>query len=166
AERHGVVPLARDNGALLVAMANPNDVIALDEIRSLTGYPCRPLMFPQEQVREAIARLYAGEGVSSTAATSTETVEQDADQVVSVGTGADALEAAPIRLVNQILEAAIAQRVSDIHIEPHEKRTLVRYRIDGVMYDWQNMRHELHPTMLSRIKVLAHMNIAERRLPL
>src|SRR5437016_2056896 len=80
AERHGVVPLARDNGALLVAMANPNDVIALDEIRSLTGYPCRPLMFPQEQVREAIVRYYAGEGVSSSAATSTETVEEDSDQ--------------------------------------------------------------------------------------
>src|SRR5436190_15791786 len=84
AERHGVVPLARDNGALLLAMVDPNDVIALDEIRSLTGYTCRPLMFPQEQVRQAIARYYAGEGVSSTAATSTETAEEDAVQVVSV----------------------------------------------------------------------------------
>jgi type II secretory ATPase GspE/PulE/Tfp pilus assembly ATPase PilB-like protein len=167
AERHGVVPLARDNGALLLAMANPNDVIALDEIRSLTGYSCRPIMFPQDEVRQAIARYYAGEGeTAAAAAPSVEGEEEDGDQVVTVGTGADALEAAPIRLVNQILEAAIAQRVSDIHIEPHDKRTLVRYRIDGVMYDWQNMRHELHPTMLSRIKVLAHMNIAERRLPL
>src|SRR5205807_550856 len=56
AERHGVVPLSRDNGALLLAMANPNDVIALDEIRSLTGYPCRPVMFPQDEIRQAIAR--------------------------------------------------------------------------------------------------------------
>jgi type II secretory ATPase GspE/PulE/Tfp pilus assembly ATPase PilB-like protein len=168
AERHGVVPLARDNGALVLAIANPNDVIALDEIRTLTGYPCRPIMFPQEQIREAIARYYAGEGDATSVAVPGAEGEdaEESDQVVSLGTGADALEAAPIRLVNQILEAAIAQRVSDIHIEPHDKRTLVRYRIDGVMYDWQNMRHELHPTMLSRIKVLAQMNIAERRLPL
>src|SRR5436190_1131608 len=128
AERHGVVPLARDNGALLLAMANPNDVIALDEIRSLTGYSCRPLMFPQEQVRQAIARYYAGEGeTTSTPAARLEGEPEEADQVVSIGAGADALEAAPIRLVNQILEAAIAQRVSDIHIEPHDKRTVVRF---------------------------------------
>jgi type IV pilus assembly protein PilB len=168
AERHGLVPLGRDHGALLLAMANPNDVIALDEVRKLTGCPCRALMFPREAIRQAIARYYAGEGESSSVqpASAGADEEDDEDQVVSIGTGADALEAAPIRLVNQILEQAIAQRVSDIHVEPHEKRVLIRFRIDGVMYDWQNMRHEHHPTMLSRIKVLAHMNIAERRLPL
>jgi type II secretory ATPase GspE/PulE/Tfp pilus assembly ATPase PilB-like protein len=168
AERHGVVPLARENGALLLAMVNPNDIIALDEVRKLTGSPCRALVFPGEEIRQAIARYYAGEGeVIAAAALSAEVeAEEDSEQVVTVGTGADALEAAPIRLVNQILEQAIAQRVSDIHIEPHEKRVIIRFRIDGVMYDWQNMRHEHHPTMLSRIKVLAHMNIAERRLPL
>jgi type IV pilus assembly protein PilB len=170
AERHGVVPLARDNGALLLAMVNPNDVIALDEVRKLTGFPCRAVMFPQEEIRQAIARYYAGEGeaaLGDAAPVSVDGADEAADeQVVMLGTGADAMEAAPIRLVNQIMEQAIAQRVSDVHIEPHEKRTVVRFRIDGVMYDWNNMRHEHHPTMLSRIKVLSHMNIAERRLPL
>src|SRR5438477_4707951 len=77
AERHGVVPLARDNGALLLAMANPNDVIALDEIRSLTGYTCRPLMFPQEQVRQAIARYYAGEGETASVPVSRSEAEEE-----------------------------------------------------------------------------------------
>jgi type IV pilus assembly protein PilB len=174
AERHGVVPLARDNGALLLAMVNPNDVIALDEVRKLTGCPCRPLLFPQDEIRQAIARFYAGEGEGVSGEPSERAgsqladpeTDEDADQVVMLGTGADALEAAPIRLVNQILEQAIAQRVSDVHIEPHEKRTLIRFRIDGVMYDWSNMHAIHHPTMLSRIKVLSNMNIAERRLPL
>jgi len=121
----------------------------------------------REEVRRAIARYYAGEGdAPSVTRPDADEAEDDSEQVISIGTGADALAAAPIRLVNQILEQAIAQRVSDIHVEPHDKRVLVRFRIDGVMYDWQNMRHEHHPTMLSRIKVLAHMNIAERRLPL
>jgi type II secretory ATPase GspE/PulE/Tfp pilus assembly ATPase PilB-like protein len=166
AERHEVVPLARDNGVLLLAMVNPNDVIALDEVRRLTGCPCRALVFPGEEIRQAIARYYAGEGEMPSDVVPGVEEEEDAEQVVTIGTGADALEAAPIRLVNQILEQAIAQRVSDIHIEPHDRRVIIRFRIDGVMYDWQNMRHEHHPTMLSRIKVLSHMNIAERRLPL
>jgi len=167
AERHELIPLARDNGALILAMVNPNDVIALDEVRRLTGCPCRPLLFPREDIQQAIARYYLGEGESAPITLKeAEAPEPDSEQVVQLGTGADAFEATPVRLVNQILEQAIAQRVSDIHIEPHEKRALVRFRIDGVMYDWRNMPAEHYPTMLSRIKILAHMNIAERRLPL
>lgn len=172
AERHGIVPLARENGSLLLAMVNPNDIIALDEVRQLTGCACRPLMFPQDEIRQAITRYYAGHGAAAgrtengTGESNAEEVPDDEEHVVNLAPGADAGEAMPIRLVNQILDQAIAQRVSDIHIEPHEKRVLVRYRIDGVMYDWTNWHPEHHATMLSRIKVMAQMNIAERRLPL
>src|SRR5436190_21941258 len=86
AERHGVVPLARDNGALLLAMVNPNDVIALDEVRKLTGSPCLALMFPADEIRQAIARYYAGEGeiASPPPVTVEEELEEDGEQVVTV----------------------------------------------------------------------------------
>jgi type II secretory ATPase GspE/PulE/Tfp pilus assembly ATPase PilB-like protein len=166
-------------------MANPGDVIALDEVRRLTGCACRPLLFSRDEIQQAIARYYApeegygsatvggsaqmlgdGPDILGAVASGSGEDEEDAEHIVSLGTGADAGEAVPIRLVNQIIEQAIAQRVSDIHLEPHEKRTMVRFRIDGVMYDWINMRPEHHATVISRIKVLSHMNIAERRLPL
>src|SRR5207247_7232608 len=97
AERHGVVPLARDNGALLLAMVNPNDVIALDEVRKLTGFPCRAVMFPQEEIRQAIARYYAGEGeaaLGDAAPAGADTADEGGEGQVGVrGTGADGREA-------------------------------------------------------------------------
>src|SRR3954449_8081558 len=81
AERHGVVPLARDNGALLLAMVNPNDVIALDEVRKLTGFPCRAVMFPQDEIRQAIARYYAGASEDASAElTGAEAAPQEDDE--------------------------------------------------------------------------------------
>jgi type II secretory ATPase GspE/PulE/Tfp pilus assembly ATPase PilB-like protein len=166
AELHHVLPVGRENGHLTVAMPNPDDVLAIDAIRQLTGLRVQPYRVTTEEFQRALVRFYASDG-------SPRTVPQDeADQEELSGDGTVVLgakdaESAPIiRLLNHILEQAIQQRASDIHIQPEEKGTVVRFRIDGVMYNWATLRPDQHPPFISRIKVLARMNIAERRLPL
>jgi type IV pilus assembly protein PilB len=164
AERYGVVPVTRENGSLSLAMSNPSDILAIDEIGKLTGCRVVPVAASREEIAQAIVRLYAGEMTAEAVEAPTAEDEEPTNVVVL---GGSQRETAPaILLLNQVLEQAISQHVTDVHIEPHDKRSVVRFRIDGVMYDWMNLRPEHHPSIMSRIKVLAHMNIAERRLPL
>jgi type IV pilus assembly protein PilB len=164
AERYTVVPLARDDHSLSLAMANPNDILAIDEIGKMTGCRVQPVAASREEIIQAIARFYAGEMPAEVVEIPPEE-EEEPTNVVNLD-GRHQETAPAIRLLNGILEQAIAQHVTDVHIEPHDKRSIVRFRIDGVMYDWTNLRPEHHPSLLSRIKILGHMNIAERRLPL
>jgi type II secretory ATPase GspE/PulE/Tfp pilus assembly ATPase PilB-like protein len=169
AELHEVVPVFRQNGTLTVAMARPENLVAVDELQRLTGLKIRPVRVTMEELQRALVRFYAGEGGSGGArmAAVEEEAEGDVDHVVSLSAEAQAAESAPaIRLLNHIMEQAIAQRASDIHVQPGERGTVVRLRVDGVMYTWSTLRPDQHASLISRIKVLAHMNIAERRLPL
>lgn len=171
ADLHQLVPVSRSDGMLKVAMANPNDLVALDELRNMTGLRIQPIHVTAEELQRALVRFYAAEGSTAQRAvrapTESETDDPVADSHLVLGTPAQAGADAPaIRLLNHILEQAIQQRASDIHIQPEEKGTVVRFRIDGVMYNWANLRPEQHPPLISRLKVVARMNIAERRLPL
>jgi len=165
AERYAVMPMARENHSLSLAMANPDDLLAIDEISKLTGCRVLPVVASREEITRAIVRFYAGEmAADPTEAPALEEEPETSDTVVLDGRQRETAPA--IMLLNQIIEQAIGQHVTDVHVEPHDKRSLVRFRIDGVMYDWMNLRPEHHPSLLSRIKVLSRMNIAERRLPL
>jgi type II secretory ATPase GspE/PulE/Tfp pilus assembly ATPase PilB-like protein len=171
ADLHQLVPVARADGTLKVAMANPNDLVALDELRNMTGLRIQPVHVTTEELQRALARFYASQGASSPRLVQPPTEGEDDpeahDSHLVLGQTAAAGDNAPaIRLLNHILEQAIQQRCSDVHIQPEEKGTVVRFRIDGVMYNWASLRPDQHPPLISRLKVVARMNIAERRLPL
>jgi type II secretory ATPase GspE/PulE/Tfp pilus assembly ATPase PilB-like protein len=168
AELHELVPVFRQNGTLTVAMARPENLVAIDEVQHLTGLKIRTVRVTVEELQRALVRFYASEGGGGLKATATDQGEEGAeDHIVSLSAQAQAAEQAPaIRLLNHVMEQAIAQRASDVHIQPSDRGTVVRLRVDGVMYTWSTLRPDQHPPLISRIKVLAQMNIAERRLPL
>ena len=169
AELHEVVPVFRQNGTLTVAMARPENLVAVDELQRLTGLKIRAVRVTAEELQRAMVRFYASEGGGAARmAAVEEEAEGDVDHILSLSAEAQAAESAPaIRLLNHIMEQAIAQRASDIHIQPGERGTVVR-----LPDRWRDVYLE-HPApgparrrCISRIKVLARMNIAERRLPL
>jgi general secretion pathway protein E len=124
-----------------------------------------------EELQRALVRFYASQGSGGQRAVRAPVEGEEDDSVAEshlvLGTASAAGENAPaIRLLNHVLEQAIQQRVSDVHVQPEEKGTVVRFRIDGVMYNWATLRPDQHPPLISRLKVVSRMNIAERRLPL
>jgi type II secretory ATPase GspE/PulE/Tfp pilus assembly ATPase PilB-like protein len=169
ADLYQLVPVSRTEQALTVAMTNPHDIVALDELRQLTGLRVQPVHVTTEELQRALVRFYAAQGVSDRPVRTVETDEEDvaAETTLVLGGRPQAGDSAPaIRLLNHMLEQAIQQRVSDVHIQPSESDTVVRFRIDGVMYNWSTLRPDQHPPLISRLKVVSRMNIAERRLPL
>src|SRR5947209_2945401 len=148
AETHQLIPLARQNGTLTVAMPNPDDVHALDAARHLTGLRIRPARVTAEEFQRALVRFYAAEGAPRAAAADEGEGQLGIDSTVVIG--GPAAETAPaIRLLNSLLEEAIAQRASDIHVQPQERSTIVRFRIDGVMYNFTTLRPDQHPPLIS-----------------
>ena len=161
-----LLPIARFNGSLKVATSDPFDLYAFDELRLLTGLEILPVLALEEQINTAIKTYYGLGG---------DTINQligDQEQSLTVPEGAEDLmqmaqEASVIKLVNEIFLEAISERASDIHIEPYEHDLKVRYRIDGVLQDASVPAEvkRLQAAMISRIKIMAHLNIAEKRLP-
>ena len=161
--RHQVLPLQQENGALLVATADPLNVSALDDLRLLVNCEIRPVLAPASEISEAIQQSYM------------ERMFRDMDDLQVDELAADGLEVSDlqkmasetlvIKLVNLMLNQAIQDRASDVHIEPFESQTRIRYRIDGVLHEASAPPKRLHPAIVSRVKILADLNIAERRLP-
>jgi len=177
ARRHKVIAIGRVNDRLRLAIADPLNVIALDDVRLVTGLDVDPVVAAPEDIQQAIARFY-GLGVDME-----EVVRQVAtqDAALSEAKGVNGeeraeeitverlrtmVEEAPlVRLVNLIISQAILDGASDIHIEPHRQGIQVRYRIDGVLHDVMTPPKQLQAAIISRIKIMASMDIAERRVP-
>lgn len=161
ATRHFVLPLRREGNILHLAMVDPNDVEAQDYIRQLTGLQLKLYYTPPERILRAIAQLYGVQDeLLHTEHEAEESGEADELQVQ------ETVNQPPIiRLVNTILFEAVEQRASDIHFEPQEHRMQVRYRIDGVLYPVRTIPHGLQASVLARVKLMAEMDIAERRRP-
>ncbi len=155
--RYQALAIGFDGSKLLVAMMNPNDIIALDDLRILTGYEIQPVVVPD---RELIASLK-----KYTRDSSDIEKEEDNDGEISIGDEKPDDEKPAVMLANQIFNMAVTAGASDVHIEPQEKHTRVRFRIDGVMHEIMQQPTRLHASLVSRIKVLASMDIAERRIP-
>jgi general secretion pathway protein E/type IV pilus assembly protein PilB len=167
--RKNLVPIARSNGTLTVATSDPFDLYAFDELRLLTGLTIQPVLAPQEEISKVIKAYYGVGG---------DTIDEmmtSADDVKVVGEASPdsedllemAQEASVIKLVNEIFLEALNERASDIHVEPYEKRLIIRYRIDGVLHE-ASMPPQIsrfQSAIISRIKILANLNIAEKRLP-
>ncbi|GBC93496.1 Type II secretion system protein E [bacterium HR15] len=161
ATRHFALPLRREGNMLHLAMVDPNDVEVQDHIRQLTGLQLKLYYSPPERILHAIAQLYGVE--DEMLDTERGESEDDTDNLLQVQ---ETVNQPPIiRLVNAILFEAVERRASDIHFEPQEHRLHVRYRIDGVLYPVRTIPRSLQASVLARVKLMAEMDIAERRRP-
>jgi len=189
AQRYNAVAIRRNGNRLTVAMAEPTNVFALDDIRMITGMDVEPVLAAPEQIATMQRRAGSdGGGGERVATAESDQSLQDAiqrlgvagggstlDTAASMGSGTDedmdkvtqlAEEAPIIRVVNVIIQRAIQQRASDIHVEPDRQGVRIRYRIDGVLHEVMKVPKYVHQPLVSRIKIMGDMNIAERRLPL
>lgn len=159
ARRYSALPIGFDNGKLLVAMMYPKDIIAIDDLRIHTGYDFRPVVCADGELAAAIERF------SRTSASVEQAAEEEVEMEEVAPEVDDASEKPAVHLANLIFSQAVRAGTSDIHIEPQEKSMRVRFRIDGVLHDAMQPPKKLHASLVSRIKVMANMDIAERRVP-
>ncbi|HEY8517838.1 MAG TPA: type II secretion system ATPase GspE [Candidatus Binatia bacterium] len=169
AKRSACLPLGEDNGALLVALADPRATQVVDDLRALYGRRVSPVVVPAATILEAINAAYdSTRGTAEAVMGDIEAGELDAvaHELEEPRDLLDADDEAPIiRLVNSLLFQAVKDRASDIHIEPFEREVSVRFRIDGLLYDILKPPRRYHPTIVARIKIMAGLDIAEKRLP-
>jgi general secretion pathway protein E/type IV pilus assembly protein PilB len=171
--RKNLMPLSRHNGTLIVATGDPFDAYAIDEFQTLTGLHILPVLAPPREIARLI-KQYFGVGGDTVAALAEEAKDKQEEIEFLEALEADdsemakqAQEASVVRLVNQILIEAANERASDIHIETEENGLRIRYRIDGLLQE-QSLPAEINrfaPAIISRIKIMARLNIAEKRLP-
>jgi type IV pilus assembly protein PilB len=192
AHKYQIIPLSRVGATLTIAMTDPTNVFALDDLKFMTGYNVEPVVAWETAVLDAIQKYYGAQGSSN----------KTTQKVVEAPTGESALdiatramsempmldaddvevleeleeisaelltrqgeEAPVIKLVNVILMSAISKGASDIHIEPYEKEYRVRYRVDGLLYNVMSPPLKMRDAITSRIKIMAKLDIAEKRLP-
>ncbi len=168
-EKHQIIPVNRAGASLIIAMADPSNIFAVDEIKFVTGYNIETVVASEVAIKEAIERYYAEKGPSyeevmegfDEGEISVEHSEEE--NVVDMEKAAD--DAPVVKLVNLILLDAIKKGASDIHVEPYEKDFRVRFRIDGVCYEVMRPPFKLKTAITARLKVMAELDIAERRLP-
>jgi type IV pilus assembly protein PilB len=161
--RYRALPIGEEDGKLLVAMSDPANVYALDDIRTITGREVRPVVGTANDVERAIAKFSGmGERVEALASEAAEALDED----VSLREVEAAIEDAPIvKLVQAIMTQAAADRASDVHIEPTEKDVRVRFRVDGVLHEVMHSPKSIQGGLISRLKVMGDLDIAEKRVP-
>lgn len=170
------IPLERSDCAASVAMVNPLDLAALDELASIMTLEIDPMLATEEDVRDAIFRSFGayddlgeivGEAVRGVDSDNVRIAgQEDEEEPVNVIELKEVVEGAPvIKLANALLTRAISMRASDIHIEPHQRRVRVRFRIDGLLQEVMAVPKDLQHPLVSRIKIMASLDIAERRVP-
>ncbi len=168
--RHKIIPVSRAGSSLIVAMADPSNLHAIDDIKFLTGYNVEPVVASEPAIMSAIESAYSAPEISYD-----DIMEGFDEEEIEVAGDEDdvnlldlerASEDAPvIRLCNAILLNAIKKNASDIHVEPYERKLRVRYRVDGVLQEEMNPPAKLKNAIASRLKIMASLDIAERRLP-
>ncbi len=157
------IPYSVDDSTLLLAMADPLDFETLAAVQRFTGLRTRPVLAAEAEILDAIERRYAE---SASPAAASEIEGEDAEALADLEQLRDMASEAPvIRLVNTMIAQAVEKRASDIHIEPFEKEFRVRFRVDGVLYNQDPPPKDLKAAIVSRLKLMARLNIAERRLP-
>jgi general secretion pathway protein E len=165
--RAKVMPLAQSNGTLTVAMSDPADYYAIQGLQVATGLAIEPRLARERDILEALEQAYGGgaggDGGGGDGDAEVAFVGEDEEDVNHLRDLAS--EAPVIRLVNLLINRAVESRASDIHVEPFEEQLKVRYRIDGVLHDVETPPRRLQAAIVSRIKIMAKLNIAERRLP-
>ena len=169
AKRYGLLPIREENGHVMVAIADPLQLEALDDSRSLLGRDIQAVLVPSKIILDRINQVYdrasdtAQQVIEDLSAESLDLLASELQEPVDLLEATD--EAPIIRLINSTLFQAVKDRASDIHIEAFERDLEIRYRIDGVMYKILSPPKRFQPSIVSRIKIMAGLNIAEKRLP-
>ena len=159
---HLMLPFHRTNGAIKVVMADPRAVFAADDLRTLLGAEILPVLSTSEKVLDLINKVYA-KRTSTVDLEEGEGFEGEAEELVDI---IDVTDEAPIiRWVNSLIFQAVKERASDIHVEPGDREVVVRYRIDGVLYEARRANRNYAASIAARVKIMAGLNIAEKRLP-
>jgi len=163
--RYDVLPIGRDGDRLLLAMADPRDVLAIDDVRAAVRMQVRPVVAERNDLLAAIGRFVRSDGELSelTSAIVEENRSTASDLVLATEAVED--DAPIVRFVNLLISQAISDHASDIHIEPAEREMNVRYRIDGVLHEMQRAPKNIQNGVISRLKIMSDIDIAERRKP-
>lgn len=157
---HKVLPLSLEDNELIVAVTDPFDVITVDELRKKTGKRIRTVVASETEILRAVDFWYTG------GQDPLREILQQAHEALGATGGGPAVEEAPlIRLVNHMLTMAAKDSATDVHLEPERNAVLVRFRVDGILKVWQILPKELERTLISRLKVMANLDISETRLP-
>lgn len=164
AKQHRVLPVRREGNGVLLATADPLDIGGLDDVRSMLGADLILFLLPSNKILDAINHIYGRkQDAGNLGKGESEEEMGGSEELVDI---LDVNDEAPIiRWVNALMFNAVKERASDIHIEPGEKDLIVRYRIDGVLYETRRAARQFIPSIISRVKIMAGLNIAEKRLP-
>jgi type IV pilus assembly protein PilB len=169
AQKHQVMPVNRAGATLIVAMSDPSNIYAIDELKFITQYSIEPVVAAEAAIEDAILRYYdKGPNLDEMIGEFDEEVDWesgDDDSVNVVDLENQAGEAPVVKLCNAILLSAIKKKASDIHVEPYEKNFRIRYRVDGILHEEMRPPMKLKNAITSRFKIMASLDIAERRLP-
>ncbi len=176
AKRYNVIPIELvDNMRIRLAMADPSDILAIDDIRLVTGYDIDPVIATESSLKKVIGTQFGSTDLAEVEDVTKEIsaadfgdmeVEDNAEDEVSLDEMKQLVDEAPIvRVVNLIISQAINDKTSDIHIEPDAKSVRVRYRVDGVLHEVMQPPKHIQAPMVSRIKIMSSLDIAERRIP-
>lgn len=173
--KHTLIPINRAGNSLVIAVADPSNIFVMDDIKFLTGYNVERVLASYSQIKAAIEKYYGGEqkaqpqeGIAASISDTLDVLEvvtEDAQEVNVSELEKSASDAPIVKFVNAIITDAISKGASDIHIEPYERFMRIRYRIDGVLYEVSRPPLAIKEAISSRIKIMAKMNISERRLP-
>lgn len=163
--RHNALPIYKEDGRLVVAMSNPTDIYALDDLRMVCGCPVVPVVATEENLQRMQSMVFStGEQLTELLEEATEPEAEDRGEI-ELGAEAGTDEAPVVRLVNSVLQRAVGEGASDIHLEPQAKELKVRLRVDGVLRNFMSVPPKLQAGVVARLKILASLDIAERRIP-
>jgi len=167
--KYQVIPISLRNSTLIVAMVDPSNIFAIDDIKFLTGYRIEPMVASESSMAQSLDTYY---GTTKGLTTLLQGIEAEELQIAGEEDSVDmsnlqkASEDAPVvKLVNAIFTDAVKKRASDIHIEPYEKFLRIRFRVDGILYEIMRPPLKMKNAVVSRLKIMARLDIAERRLP-
>ena len=171
AQKYQIMPINRTGATITIAMVDPSNVFAIDDVKFMTGYNVEPVVATEAGIKQAMGKHYSMTDAIDTVMTKLgddaglDLVHEEDDQVDMAQLRAEVDDAPVVKLVNLILVDAIQKGASDIHIEAYEKSFRVRYRIDGSLYEVMSPPNKLRAALTSRLKIMSELDIAERRLP-
>jgi type IV pilus assembly protein PilB len=171
AQKYQIMPINRTGATVTIAMVDPSNVFAIDDVKFMTGYNVEPVVATEAGIKNAISKHYSLSSAIETVMTSLEddkdfgVIHDQEDKVDVAKLKAEVEDAPVVKLVNLIMSDAVQKGASDIHVEAYEKAFRVRYRIDGSLYEVMAPPMKLRAALTSRLKIMAELDIAERRLP-
>jgi len=165
ARKHQLIPVYKDGNQLTVAMADPLNIFAIDDVHIATGLEIKPVIADRKSILSAIDQYYGKESAEKAVEEfkkqyHIEQISEEEDELLS-----EVSNAPVVRLVNLIIQQAIKAKASDIHIEPGENAVRIRFRIDGELHDIMTSSKNTHSPIVTRIKIMGKMDIAEKRIP-